>query len=40
MFEILFYQNKNGDSEIVNFLDRLKEEAKTSKTAKINRKKF
>ncbi len=40
MFEILFYQNKNGDSEIVNFLDRLKEEAKTSKTAKINREKI
>lgn len=40
MFEIIFYKDKNGTSEIVNHLDELQESAKTSKDAKINREKI
>lgn len=40
MFELIFYKDKNGTSEIVNHLDELQESAKTSKDAKINREKI
>ncbi|MCD8069351.1 MAG: type II toxin-antitoxin system RelE/ParE family toxin [Lachnospiraceae bacterium] len=40
MFEVIFYTDKNGNSEIVDYLDQLKKESKTSKNAKINREKI
>lgn len=40
MFEIIFYQPKNGESEIVKFLDELGEKAKTDKNARINHTKI
>lgn len=40
MFELIFYRDKNGVSDIVDLLDRLKEEGETSKTARINRQKI
>ena len=39
MFDLIFYKDKNGVSDIVNMLDQLKIEALTSKTARINRQK-
>lgn len=40
MFEILFYKDKNGKSEIIDYLDELNVKAKVSKDAKINREKI
>lgn len=40
MFDIIFYKDKNGNSEIVNYLDELKEKSKTDKNARINREKI
>lgn len=40
MYGIIFYTDKNGNSEIVDYLDRLKKESETSKAARINREKF
>ena len=40
MFEIQFYKDKNGKSEIIDYLDDLKVKALTSKDAKINREKI
>lgn len=40
MYEILFYKDKNGKSEIVDFLDELGKKEKNNKDAKINRKKI
>ena len=40
MFEIQFYKDKNGKSEIIEYLDDLKVKALTSKDAKINREKI
>lgn len=40
MYEVEFYYDRHGKSEIVDFLDRLKIAAKTSKNAKINREKI
>ncbi len=40
MFEIQFYKDKNGNSEILDYLDGLKEKALTSKEARINRGKI
>lgn len=40
MFDIQFYKDKNGKSEIIDYLDMLQEQAKTSKNAKINREKI
>ncbi len=40
MYELVFYEDKNGFSEIVDYLDRLKEESATSKTSRINREKI
>ena len=40
MYEIIFYTDKNGNSEIVDYLDRLKKESETSKAARINREKI
>lgn len=36
MYEVLFYTDKNGNSEIIDYLDHLKKESATSKTARIN----
>lgn len=40
MFEIQFYKDKNGRSEIIDYLDELKVKATTSKDARINREKI
>lgn len=40
MFEIIFYKDKSGKSEIVDYLDKLKEKSVTDKTARINREKI
>ena len=40
MYKVKFYRDKNGDSEIVKFLDKLKERGETSKTDRINRNKI
>ncbi len=40
MYEILFYEDKSGYSEIVNYLDELKEKAKTDKNVRISREKI
>ncbi len=40
MFDILFYKDKTGNSEIINYLDELQEKAKTDKNARINREKI
>ena len=34
MFDIQFYKDKNGKSEIIDYLDMLQEQAKTSKKCK------
>lgn len=36
MFEIQFYRDKNGDSEILNYINDLKERARTSKDSEVN----
>lgn len=40
MFDVEFYRDKNGRSEIVEYLDELTEKAQTSKTDRINREKI
>lgn len=40
LYEVEFYYDKNGKSEIVDFLDRLQTKSKTSKTDRINREKI
>jgi len=40
MYEVKFYYDRNGKSEIVEFLDNSKERGKTSKTDRINRNKI
>ena len=40
MFKILFYKDKNGYSDIQEYLDILQERGKTSKTARINHEKI
>jgi phage-related protein len=40
MYEVKFYRDKNGKSEIVEYLDSLKEKGETSKTERINRDKI
>ena len=40
MFNIIFYKDKNGNSDIINYLDELQENAKTDKSARINREKI
>lgn len=40
MYEIIFYQNRNGRSEIEEYLDDLGKKAQTSKTDRINRAKI
>jgi len=40
MFEVEFYRDQNGNSEIVEYLDELKERSETSKTDRINRDKI
>jgi len=40
MFEVKFYRDKNGKSEIVAYLDELKQRSITSKTDRINRDKI
>lgn len=40
MYDIIFYRDKNGKSEIKDYLDELGEKAKTSKTDRINRMKI
>ena len=37
MFHIMFYRDKNGNSEIIDFLDELQKKGKTSKTDRVNR---
>lgn len=37
-YNIIFYENKNGNSEILNFLDELHKKAMTSKDARIQYK--
>ncbi len=40
MFDIIFYKDKNGKSEILDYLDELTEKSKTDKNARINREKI
>ena len=40
LYEVEFYYDKNGKSEIVDFLDELQRKSKTSKTDRINREKI
>jgi phage-related protein len=40
VYEVKFYRDKNGDSEIVKYLDNLKERGETNKTDRINRNKI
>jgi len=40
MYEVEFYRDKNGNSEIVDYLDELKEKGETSKNERINRDKI
>lgn len=40
MFEIIFYKDKSGKSEIIDYLDELKEKSKTNKYARSNREKI
>ena len=40
MFELEFYEDRRGVVEIADFLDELQEKAKTSKDARINRRKI
>ena len=40
MYEVKFYRDKNGKSEIVEHLDELKEKGKTSKNERVNRDKI
>ena len=37
MFHIVFYRDKDGNSEIVDFLDELQKKGDTSKTDRVNR---
>ena len=36
MFDIVFYENERGESDVLNFIYDLKEKARTSKDARIN----
>ena len=40
MYEVKFYRDKNGKSEIVEFLDVLKRKGETNKNERINRNKI
>lgn len=40
LFDIVFYKDKTGKSEIIKYLDELGEKAKTDKNARINREKI
>jgi phage-related protein len=40
VYEVEFYRDKNGISEIVEYLDELKEKVKTSKNERVNRDKI
>ena len=40
MFEVEFYRDKNGKSEIIEYLDDLKAKGETSKNERINRNKI
>jgi len=40
MYEVKFYRDKSGKSEIVEYLDDLKEKGKTSKNERVNRDKI
>jgi len=40
MFEIIFYQDAKGNSEVVSYLDELKQRSLTSKTDRIKRQKI
>lgn len=40
MFNIEIYENKNGDSSIINFLEKLNVKARTSKTHRVRLKKI
>jgi phage-related protein len=40
MYEVRFYRDRNDRSEIVEYLDRLKEKGETSKAERVNRDKI
>ena len=40
MFDLEFYEDRRGNVEIADYLDELREKAKTSKDARINRQKI
>ena len=40
MFELIFYQDKHGNSDIVNLLDDLQKKSKTDQNARIHREKI
>lgn len=36
MYEIIFYEDKNGNSEVINYINKLKEERNSNKNSRIN----
>jgi len=40
MYEVRFYRDKNGKSELVEYLDKLKEHSETNKGERVNRDKI
>ena len=40
VFAIIFYKDKNGSSDIINYLDELQERLKTDKNARVKREKI
>lgn len=40
IYEIIFYEDEKGNSDVVNYLDELQERGKTDKTSRLNRKKI
>lgn len=40
MFQVVFYTSKDGKSDVLEYLDRLQEKGKTSKTDRVNRSKI
>ena len=40
MYTVNFYRDRNGNSEIVQYLDELKKSGETSKTERVNRDKI
>jgi DNA-dependent RNA polymerase auxiliary subunit epsilon len=40
MYEVIFYEDEKGNSEVRNYLDELAVDVKTNKSARINMEKY